>query len=154
MRRRLILQETWTDLLAKRFFISYFIEVYTFYFFLNWFSTRVSDDQKYVCGRRLYVCINTRKFKGLDSRKITSLPEIKKVIYMARHFQSSPKINRMLITRTISIQWKFTTPDHRSFAIKFGILFFFRPLSTVHLFQSNQRFQAIEIVDRHVSEKL
>ena len=34
------------------------------------------------------------------------------------------------------------------------ILIFFRPLSSVHLFQSNQRFQAIEFVDRHVSEKL
>ena len=30
-------------------------------------------------------------------------------------FQSSPKINYMLITRLICIQWKFTTPDHRSF---------------------------------------
>ena len=27
-------------------------------------------------------------------------------------FQSSPKTNRMLITRTICIQWMFTTPDH------------------------------------------
>ena len=116
MRRRLILQETWTDLLAKRIFISYFIDVDTFYFFLNWFSTRVSDDQKYVCGRRLYVFINTRKSKGLDSRKITSLPEIKKSDLNGTSFQSSPKINRMLITRAICIQWKFTTPDHRSFA--------------------------------------
>ena len=33
-------------------------------------------------------------------------------------------------------------------------LVFFRPLSGVHLFQSNQRFEAIEFVDRHVSEKL
>ena len=24
-----------------------------------------------VCGRRLYACINTQKFKGLDSREIT-----------------------------------------------------------------------------------
>ena len=31
-----------------------------------------------VSDRRLYACINTRKFKGLDFRKITSLPEIKK----------------------------------------------------------------------------
>ena len=31
---------------------------------------------------------------------------------------------------------------------------FFRPLSSVHLFQSNQRFQAIELVHRHVSKKL
>ena len=42
----------------------------------------VSDDQKYVCGRRRNACINTRKFKGFDSREITSLPEIKKVIYI------------------------------------------------------------------------
>ena len=48
--------------------------------------TLVSDDRKYGCGRRLYACINTQKFKGLDSREITPLPEIKKVIYMARHF--------------------------------------------------------------------
>ena len=34
------------------------------------------------------------------------------------------------------------------------IFFFFLPLSSVHLFQSNRRFQAIEFVDRHVSEKL
>ena len=34
------------------------------------------------------------------------------------------------------------------------ILIFFRPLSSVHLLQSNQRFQAIEFVDRNVSEKL
>ena len=41
-------------------------------------STRVSDNRKYVCGRRLYGCIIARKFKGLHSREITSLPEIKK----------------------------------------------------------------------------
>ena len=46
---------------------------HTFYLFLNCFSTRVSVDQKYVCGRRLYACINTRKLKGLDSREITSI---------------------------------------------------------------------------------
>ena len=34
------------------------------------------------------------------------------------------------------------------------ILIFFRPLSSVHLLQSNQRFQAIEFEDRHISEKL
>ena len=31
---------------------------------------------------------------------------------------------------------------------------FFRPLSSFHLLQSNQSFQAIEFVDRHISEKL
>ena len=44
-----------------------------------------------VCGRRLYACINTRKFKGLDSREITSLPEIKKVIYIAHHLNHRRK---------------------------------------------------------------
>ena len=34
------------------------------------------------------------------------------------------------------------------------ILLFSRLLSSVHLLQSNQCFQAIEFVDRHVSEKL
>ena len=34
------------------------------------------------------------------------------------------------------------------------ILIFFRPLSSVHLLQSNQRFQAIEFVGQYVSEKL
>ena len=76
MSRRLILHETgFTHLI---FFTSYFIDINTFYLFLNWFSTRVSDNQKYIYRWRLYACINTRKFKGLDSRKITSLPEIKK----------------------------------------------------------------------------
>ena len=76
---------------SLRFFTSFFIIVDTFYLFLNWFSTRVSDDRKNVRGRRLYAYINTRKFKGLDSREITSLPEIKKVIYMARHFNHRRK---------------------------------------------------------------
>ena len=61
---------------------SYFIDVDTFYLFLNWFRTHVSDNQKYLSGSRLYACINTRKFKGLDSREITSLPDIERVIYM------------------------------------------------------------------------
>ena len=54
---------------------------------------RVSDDRKHVCGRRQNACINTRKFmiKGLDSREITSLPDIKKVIYMARYFNHRRK---------------------------------------------------------------
>ena len=70
-------------------------------------------------------------------------------------FQSSPKINRLLIPRLICIQWKFTTPDHRNFANSNSYLFFyFRLLRSVHLLQSNQRFQAIELADRHVSEKL
>ena len=55
------------------------------------FSTRVSDDQRYLSRSRLYACINTRKFKGLDSKEITSLPDIKKMIYMALHFDHRRK---------------------------------------------------------------
>ena len=61
------------------------------YKYLRYPENCFSEDRKYVCGRRLYACINTRKFKGLDSREITSLPEIKKVIYMARHFNHRRK---------------------------------------------------------------
>ena len=38
-----------------------------YFLFLKRFSTRVSDDQKYLCSRRLYACINIRKFRGLNS---------------------------------------------------------------------------------------
>ena len=114
MRRRLIQHET--GFTCQRFLTSCFIDVDTFYLSLNWFSTRAWDDRKYVCGRRLYACINTRKFLG---------PRFQRNYIIARHqkndlhgasFTSSPKINRMLITRPICLQWKFTTPDHRSFA--------------------------------------
>ena len=44
--------------------------------------------------------------------------------------------------------------DTRQSVLLIKILIFFRPLSSAHLFQSNQVFQAIEFVDRHVSEKL
>ena len=72
-------------------FTSYYTlsqDVDTFYLFLNWFSTRV----------RLYACIYT-KIRGFDSREITSLPEKKKSYLHVTSFQSSTKVNRMLLTR-------------------------------------------------------
>ena len=111
-------------------FTSYFIDVDTFNLFLIWFSTRVSEDRKYVWGRRL--C--------LVSREITSLPEIKKSDLHGASFQSSPKINRMLITRAICLR------SNTIAVLLIKILIFLRPLSSVHLFQSNQRFQAIKFV--------
>ena len=81
------------DLLAKglKFLLptlstSSILQDITFYLFLNWYSMRVSNDRKYICSHRLYACRNTKKLNGLDCRKITSLPEIEKVIYMAGHF--------------------------------------------------------------------
>ena len=99
-----------------------------YFLFLNWFSTRVRDDRKYVCGSRLYACINTRKFKCLDSREITPLPEINKVIYMACHFNHRRKWTACSSQDAICIQWKCTTPDHRSLL---KILFFFSDHSVV-----------------------
>ena len=58
----------------------------------------------------------------------------------------------MLITTPTAYNKSLQHPTIAVLLIK--ILIFFRPLSSVHLFQSNQRFQAIEFVDRHVSEKL
>ena len=91
MRRPLILHET--GLTRNRFFTSYLIDIefslgYLLFLFLNWFSMRVSNNQKNVCSHRPCVCINTGK--GLAG-EITSLSEIKKVIYMARPFNHRRK---------------------------------------------------------------
>ena len=59
----------------------------------------------------------------------------------------------MHITGLVCIQEKFTKPDHRSFA-NLRLFFFFFNHWSIHLFQSNQRFQAIRFVDRPVPEKI
>ena len=61
----------------------------------------------------------------------------------------------MLITRLFAYNESLQHPTIAVLRIKV-LDFFFRPLSGVHLFQfeSRQRFEAIEFVDRHVSEKL
>ena len=71
---------------------------------------------------------------------------------MARHFNHRQK------STVCSSQDPFAYNEslqHPTIAIlQIKILIFSRPLSSVLLLQSNQRFQAIEFVDRHVSEKL
>ena len=66
------INSTRSRIYSLKVFHSLLLDIY--FFFLNWLSTCVSDDRKYVCGRRLYVCINTWKFRGLNSREIMSLP--------------------------------------------------------------------------------
>ena len=137
------------------FFTSYFIDVDTFYLFLNWFSTRVSDDRKYVCGRRLYsTCVYSKytKIQGPRFQRNYIIARDKKVIKNGTSFQSSPKINRMFITSAYSESLQHT--NIAVLLIKILRIFFFWLLRSVHLFESNQRLQAIEFVDRHVSEKL
>ena len=153
MRRRLILHKT--EFTGLRFFIYFLLEqcrvffrIFTFYLFLNWFSMYFSDNPKYVCSRRLYACINTRKFKGLDY----IIARHQKSDLHGTSFQSSPKINCVLITRPITyndILWHPTIAD-----LLIKVLIFFRPLSIFHLFQSNQRFQKIEFMERHITENL
>ena len=58
----------------------------------------------------------------------------------------------MLITSTYSESLQH--PTIAVLLIKILLIFFFRLLRSVHLFQSNQRLQAIEFVDLHVLEKL
>ena len=85
------------------------------YLLKNWFSTLVSDDWKYISNHRLYTCINTWKFENLDSREITSLPEIKKVIYMAPHFNHHWKLTICSSQDPFAYKWEFTTPDELVF---------------------------------------
>ena len=60
-------------------------------------------------------------------------------------------MNRMLITRPFAYNESL---QHQTIAVLLiKILIFFRSLSSVHLLQGNQRFEVIEFVGRHVSEK-
>ena len=98
----------------------------------------------------IYRCINTRKFKGLDSREIASLPEIKK--WFTWHIISIIAENKLhACHKTICIQWKLQHSIIAVFLIKTPL---FLTTVSVHLFQSNQCFQVIEFVDLPVPEKL
>ena len=72
-----------------------------------------------------------------------------KVIYMTRPFNDLRKNKRHAHHKTHMHAMKVYNTRPSQFCN-----FFFRPLSGVHLLQSNQCFQAMEFVDRHVSEKL
>ena len=113
MRGRLTLKQ---DFLAKKFSLSPLstVEYYSGYLLFISHST--------ICE---YACVNTRKTR-------TSIPEKlhqKRDEHIAS-FQSTPKINRMLITRLICIQRKFTTPDQLASPSKFCLLRFFFFFST------------------------
>ena len=112
MRRWLILHET--RFTRLRFFTFHFIDVDTLYLFLNWFSMRVSDDQKYVCGHRLQ-CIHLYKYKKIQGSRFQRnyiIARDQKVIYMARYFNHHRKYTAF----SSQDPWKFTTRDHSSFA--------------------------------------
>ena len=60
---------------------------------------------------------------------------------MARHFNHHRKYTACSLQDHLHTMKVNTTPNHPSFA-------------SVHLFQSNQCFEAVEFVNRHVLEKL
>ena len=91
-----------------------FFRMFTFYLFLNWLSTRVSDDQKYVCGRRLYARKIQKNLRASIPEKLHHCHRSKK--WFTWHVisiivENKPRAHH----KTICIQWKFTSPDHRSF---------------------------------------
>ena len=130
-----------------------FFRILTFYLFLNWFSTSISDNRKYVCGRMLYACINPWKFKGLDSREFLHHCQRSKSDYTWHVISIIAKNNPHAHHKT----HLHTKKIYNTWPLQFcqlWFLFFFRPLSCVHFFQSNKLFQAVEFVDRHIPENL
>ena len=150
-----MLDETW--LTRQRFFTSYFIDgrvffrIFTFYIVFDDFvseliqPTRVSDDRRYVCGRRLYACIITRKFK----RNYTIASDQKRDEDMARHFNHRQKKTACSSLDSFAYNKSLQHPTSQPLPIKF-----FFDHWRVQFFQSYQLFQAIEFVDRPVLEKL
>ena len=125
------INSTRSRIYSLKVFHSLLLDIY--FLFLNWLGTHVSDDRKYVCGRRLYVCINTWKFGGLNSREIMSLPENS----WGEAGSSKTPLERKILggggggaNQRVFHGGRFFFFDHRS----------------VHLFQTNQRFQEIELI--------
>ena len=81
--------------------------------------------------------INARDQKSdLHGTSFQSLPKIKAAFSSQDPFAYNESLQRPTI------------------AVLLNKIFFFNYLSSIHLFQSNQRFKVIEFVDQHVSEKL
>ena len=81
-------------------------------FFCFWIDlVRVlATTENNVCGRRLYACINTQKFKGLDCREWHHYQRLKKCFTW--HVISIIAKNKPHAHH----KTQFTTPDHLSFA--------------------------------------
>ena len=98
----------------------------------------------------------SRKSEGDSVRRVVNARKSRKPDEWGTSFQSSPKINRMFITRLICNTMKVYITRPVSLTIEvllIKIVLFFDHWRN-HLFQSYQRFQAIEFVDRPVPEKL
>ena len=87
-------------------------------------------------------------FFFIDGKKSFSAKRDQKLDQHSASFQSSPKINSMIITILICIQESLHSLNMNFFRFRF-----FNHWSIL-LFQNNRLFQGIELVDRHVLEKL
>ena len=98
----------------------------------------------------------SRKSEGDSVRRVVNAWKSRTPDECGTSFQLSPKINRMFITRLICNTMKVYITRPVSLTIEvllIKIVLFFDHWRN-HLFQSYQRFQAIEFVDRPVPEKL
>ena len=83
---------------SLKFFTSFFIDIDTFYLFLNWFSTPVSNDQKYVRSQAIHMYKYT-KIQGPQFQRNYIIARDQKSYLHGMSFQSLTKVNRTLITR-------------------------------------------------------
>ena len=96
-RNKEAVNSTRNTIYSLKVFTTYFIDVDTFYLFLSWFGTRVSDVYKYT------------KIQGPRFQRNNNIARDQKSDLHDAPFQSSPKINRMLITRPFAYNKKFNT---------------------------------------------
>ena len=134
------------DLLVKGF---YFILYRRRYFLL------FSELIQYACQRRPEIRLRPQDTRVYKYTKIQG-PRFQRNYVIARDLKSDLHDTSFQSSPHCSSQDPFAYNESlqnptSSLLIK---ILFFRPLSSVHLFQSNRRFQAIEFVDLHVSEKL
>ena len=115
MRRRLILQEKY-DLLAKGFLLPTLSTSILFIcFWIDLVRLLATTGNTSAVARYTRVLKYT-KIQGRRFHRNCIIARYRKSDWHGTSLQSSPKINRMLITTLICIQWKFTTLDHRNFA--------------------------------------
>ena len=92
-----------------------------------------------MCAVAGYTVYKYTKIQGLRFQRNYIIARDQKSDLHGTSFQSSPKISRILITKPICIQWKFTTVP--TTAVLLSKIFF-------------QLLSSVQFVDQHVSEKL
>ena len=103
---------------------TYFIDVDTFYLFLKGFSTRFSNDRKERLRSQAIRVYKYTKIQGPRFQRNNIIARDQKSDLHGTSFQSSPKINRMLITRPFAYNKSLQHPTIAVLLIKIRIFFF------------------------------